>query len=105
MGWANEFQYQMKAEVLSFKMRPCMLRGPPALKPRAPLPRVKQAKGKGYYSLRSTAVSKIACNYFLTSYYILKVLNKHMGLEQVSLYFEVLGMNLCYLKKKSLFEF
>jgi len=83
-----------------------MLWGPPALKPRAPFPRVKQAEGKDYYSPRSSAASESSWSYFLTSYYILKewCLNTHMGLQQVSVVFEALGMNLCYLKK-SHFEF
>jgi len=55
----------MKAEILSFKLRSDRLWGPPALKPRASFPRVKQAEGKDYYSPRSSALSEIACRYFL----------------------------------------
>jgi hypothetical protein len=93
----------MKAEILSFKLRPDSLWGPPALKPRAPFPRVRQAEGTDYYSARFSAVSEIAWSYFLTSYYFLNAwcLNNHMGLPQVSVFFEALGMNLCYLKKIS----
>ena len=92
----------MKAEILSLKLRPDRLWGPPALKPWASFPRVKQAEGKAYYSPQSSAVSEITWIYFLTSFYILKpwCSNNHMELQQVSAFFEALGMNLRYLKQK-----